>query len=285
MTFVRDALRSYTCRLDEAKVDSPRLSAELLLAHAMGADRVRLIMDAALPLTVAELVRAEHFISRRAKGEPVAYILGSKEFYGLDFTVTPATLIPRPETEHIIEQAEQLFDTSSPLRFLDLGTGSGVLAVTLAVRFPKARGKALDLSKEALSVACGNAKQHNVADQVEFLQADFTDPLPGTELDLVVCNPPYVSEEEYATLSPEVAEFEPKLALLSPDHGLELIRRMLPVAFNALRTGGVLLLEIGCNQGADVLRLLSNESLGFEKSVIICDLAGLDRVAIAHKCG
>ncbi len=285
MTLVRDALRGYTCRLDEAKVDSPRLSAEMLLAHAMGADRVRLIMDAALPLTVAELVRAEHFISRRAKGEPTAYILGSKEFYGLDFVVTPATLIPRPETEHIIEQAEQFFDTNSPLRFLDLGTGSGALAVTLAVRFPKATGKALDLSEEALSVARGNAKHHGVAQRVEFLQADFTSSLPGAELDLVVCNPPYVSEQEYATLSPEVAVFEPKLALVSPGHGLELIERMLPMASQALRPGGVLLLEIGYDQGARVLRLLSDESLGFEKSVITCDLAGLERVVSAQKRG
>lgn len=285
MSLVRDALRGYADRLAAAGVDSPRLSAEVLLARAMGAGRIILVTEATRPLTPAELVRAEHFISRREKGEPVAYITGVKEFFGLDFAVTPATLIPRPETEHLVEEAERRFDSGEAFRFADLGTGSGVLAVTLAVRFPRATGLAVDLSGEALAVARRNAERHGVSGRIQFVEGDFLKPLPETGFDLAVANPPYVRVDEYAGLSREVAAFEPATALVSGADGLDHIRGLLPVVHEALFEGGSLLLEMGCEQGPEVLNILSEPGSGFSDSVIISDLAGLDRVAAATRCG
>lgn len=285
MPLVREALRGYTHRLTEAGVDSPRLSAEVLLAHAMGRDRIALISEATSPLATADLDRAEHFLSRREKGEPVAYIMGVKEFYGLDFQVTPATLIPRPETEHIIEEAEKLYSLDAPIQFLDLGTGSGALAVTLSVRFPQSSGMALDISEEALTVAQRNAVTHGVADRVQFVCADFMQSLPLEDVDLIVANPPYVSAEECDALSPEVADYEPRTALYSANNGLAHYRGLLPHARNSLKSGGILLMEIGYRQGEALLEMLDEFGSGFENSVIISDLAGLDRVIRATRCG
>lgn len=285
MPLLRDALLGYADRLAAAGVDSPRLSAEVLLAYALGAQRITLVAEAKRPLTNAELVRAEHFISRREKGEPVAYITGTKEFYGLDFAVTPATLIPRPETEHIVEEAQRLFPSDASFRFIDLGTGSGALAVTLAALFPQSTGLALDLSAEALAVARKNAERHGVADRIEFVPGDFRHALPGGAYDLAVANPPYVGREAYDCLDREVALFEPTGALLSGEDGLDHVRGLLPRVQTALRGGGVLLMEIGCDQGTAVLRLLNAQDSGFESGVIISDLAGLDRVVRATRCG
>lgn len=284
MPRIKEALGLAADRLAEAGVDSPRLSAQVLLAYAIGADRVRLLTDAARDLTSAELVRLEHFVSRREQGEPVAYILGRKEFYGLDFIVTPDTLIPRPETEHIVEEAERLLDRGAPLSFLDLGTGSGALAVTLAVRFPRGRGTGLDTSGEALEVARRNARAHGVAERLDFLKADFTAPLPLADLDLVVSNPPYVGAGEFGLLSREVSGFEPESALVSPQEGMWHIRALAPRAAEVLAPGGLLLLEMGSAQGDAVLETLEGSGQ-WQKVRIIPDLAGLDRVAAAWRCG
>ncbi|MGE4506731.1 MAG: peptide chain release factor N(5)-glutamine methyltransferase [Desulfovibrionaceae bacterium] len=284
MPRLRDALLTAADRLAAAGVDSPRLSAEVLFARAVGGSRVTLLTDAARMLTTAELVRAEHFIARRERGEPVAYILGEKEFYGLDFRVTPGTLIPRPETEQLVELAEERFPLDAPLRFLDFGTGSGALAVAVAVRFPRARGVALDLSSGALEVARSNARRHGVEERVRFVEADFTAEPPLTGADLVVANPPYVSEAEYAGLDREVAAFEPRSALVSAEEGLAHLRGLLPRAAQALAPGGLLLVEIGCGQGAGALDLLRSCG-GFEAGAVLPDLAGLDRVLRATRCG
>jgi release factor glutamine methyltransferase len=214
----------------------------------------------------------------------VAYILGEKEFFGLAFRVTPDVLIPRPETELIVEQGMGLFTPDAAFSFADFGTGSGCLAVTLAHVFPKARGLAIDLSGRALEVARGNARAHGVDDRLEFLCADFTclALIPGS-LDLVVANPPYVSEEEYAGLSPEVRAFEPREALESAEDGLWHLRALLPVAARALRPGGTLLCELGCDQGPRGLALAQDKALGLAKAAILKDYAGLDRILLTTK--
>ncbi len=267
-----------------ARVDSPRLSAELLVAEALGCSRLDLKLDRDRIPTPAELSRIESFLTRREAGEPVAYILGEKEFYGLDFRVTPDVLIPRPETEHIVEEAETLFAKDAPLRFADLGTGSGILAVTLCVLFPGAAGTAVDISPAALKVAGDNAARHGVAHRLEMRRADFTGPVFAPEsFGLVVSNPPYVTEGEFSAASQEVTGYEPTGALVSGVDGLNHIRAMLPHVLDMLAPGGWLLMEIGCGQGEAVHRILQEDMAGVAEVGVVRDLAGLDRVVRARK--
>lgn len=277
-------------QLAAAGVDSPRLSAELLAAKAFGLTRLGLIMQAKEPPAEAALVEFNALIARRALGEPVAYILGEKEFFGLNFRVTPGVLIPRPETELVVEAAQRFFLPEAALRFADFGTGSGALAVALAHEFPAAQGLAIDLSSTALNIARQNAQANGVADRLAFLHADFTRlALAPASLDLVVSNPPYVTESEYAELSPEVRSFEPRSALVSPEAGLWHLRLLLPVAAGALRAGGLFLCELGCGQGAAALALTAEQGGTLENASILKDYAGLDRILMAfrcsHKCG
>lgn len=279
---IREILQKSEARL--SGVDSPRLSAELLLAHVVGCSRLSLVVDRDRQLTDEELAQFEAFVERRAHGEPLAYILGKKEFYALDFRVTPDVLIPRPETEHIIEEVESLFEKEHSFRFADLGTGSGILAVTIAVLFAKAHGVAVDLSDKALDVAADNAGRHGVDDRVEFLHADFlTSVLPDGKFDLIVSNPPYVTEAEYAAASHEVVDFEPETALVSGADGLDHVRGMLKHVLYALKPGGVFLLEMGCDQGKGVQSILAEDFSEFDDVRVIQDLAGLDRIVFARK--
>ena len=274
---IAELLAEADALLREAGVDSPRLSAQILAAHALGCDRVRLVVDARRVLGAGEAAGVRALVARRAAGEPVAYILGEKEFFGLDFAVSPAVLVPRPETEHLIEEAERRLGRDAAISFADLGTGSGCIAVTLAVRFEGARGLALDRSAAALDVARGNALRHGVDGRLQFLRGDMGGVWARpASLDLVVSNPPYVSEAEYRTVGFEVADYEPRSALV-PDmggtsgkeggeasgdapavagksDGLECYRALTPRAAEALRPGGLLLLEIGWDQGRSVPR-------------------------------
>lgn len=276
--------------LAAAGVDAPRLSAELLAAQAFGLTRLGLILRAKDKAQSVPLLSFRSLVSRRAKGEPAAYLLGEKEFFGLAFRVSPDVLIPRPETELIVEEVQRLFAADAGFRFADFGTGSGALAVTLAHEFPAAHGLAIDLSSQALPLARQNAETHHVAARLVFLNADFTRLVLRTaSLDLVVSNPPYVTEDEYRLLSPEVRDFEPQAALVSPEAGLWHLRGLLPVAAQALRPGGVLLCELGAGQGAAALELVLKCSQGFEDARILKDYAGLDRILAARrnsqKCG
>lgn len=281
---VREILQKSADFLADRRVDSPALSAQLMLGKALRLTRLELLLQSDRPLTEAELAAARELVRRRGRGEPAAYILGEKEFYGLGFTVSPACLIPRPETEHIVEEAEARFPRDAALAFADLGTGSGCLAVTLAVRFPQSRGLAVDLSAEALAVARGNAARHGVGERLSFVQGDFAD-LAGLgvgqgSLDLVAANPPYVSAEEYARCSCEVRDFEPRAALTPGPTGLESIAALAPGARAALKPGGLLLLEMGMTQAAPVRDILARA--GFSEVRIRKDLAGRDRVAVAR---
>jgi release factor glutamine methyltransferase len=284
---VGDALREGEALLAAAGVDSPRLSVQVLAAHALGLERHALLLARSRALAPAEADRLRALVRRRAGGEPVAYLTGTREFYGLDFLVGPAVLIPRPETEHLLELAEALFPRDAALAFADLGTGSGCLAVALAHRFPAARGLALDASAAALEVARANARRHGVAARVQPLRADFGRPFaaPGS-LDLVLANPPYVGQAEYLDISPEVRGFEPRSALVpavpGAADGLECYRALVPRAAEALRPGGTLLAEIGCAQGAAV-RAIVEATGAFADLRVLPDLAGLDRVVAARR--
>ncbi len=291
---LRDVLRAATLRLRAALVDSPELSARLLIGRALGLDQVALLLRREQTLSGEQLATVEALIARREGGEPAAYVLGEKEFYGRDFIVNQAVLIPRPETEHLVEALLARFAPDERLRFADCGTGSGILAVTLAAHFPSSRGLALDRSAAALEVARANARRHGTAAQLLFLRADFGFlPCPDASLDVIVANPPYVAQAAYATLSHEIRLFEPQQALVpdSPDGnpatGLEAYRALVPQAARALRPRGLLLAEIGFDQADDVRGLIiptSAHACGPWDSVeILPDLAGHDRVAVFQR--
>jgi release factor glutamine methyltransferase len=224
--------KTETYLLDKG-VDSPKLSAQRLLAQALGRDRRGLILAMDRPLTPAELDAVRPLVARRGRGEPVALILGTREFYGLDFAVTTDTLIPRPETEGLIDRAKELFPDSPPEAFADLGTGSGCLAVTLAVTFPQALGLALDLSPAALAVARQNAARHGVENRVSFFEGDFSR-LPAREggYALIVSTPPYVSAAEYRNAPGKCAISSPKAPWCRRDR-LEAIPVLAATAFRA----------------------------------------------------
>ncbi|GFK95037.1 Release factor glutamine methyltransferase [Fundidesulfovibrio magnetotacticus] len=283
---IREILQKTEAYFSEKAVDSPRLSAQLVLAKGLGIDRMALILDLDRPLSHPELDALRPLVARRGRGEPTAYILGEREFYSLTFQVGPGVLVPRPETELIVETALGLFPKDAPLHAADLGCGSGCLAVCLAFHLPLARVTALDSSPEALAVARANALRHGVEDRTEFVEADFSGlPEAPGGYQLVVSNPPYVSREEYAELSPEVARFEPRQALTPGPTGLEAYPAVLAAARDRLAAGGALLAEIGWKQGQAVKDLFEAPEHGFTQVRVLKDLAGLDRAVLGRKPG
>lgn len=282
-TTLRELLLSARRRLETANVDAPRLSAELLLCHALGLRRLDIIMDPQRPVAEEEQTTLRTLIDRRAQGEPLAYILGVREFYGRDFAVTPATLIPRPETEHLIETALSVLRPGAA-RFVDAGTGSGCIAVTLCAEREDLSGLALDRSPGALAAARANAMRHGVADRLSFALGDFTTRLlRPRSLDLYVSNPPYISADEHASLSHEVREFEPRTALVPGDTGMEHAAAIVDEAACALASDGVLLMEFGCTQGDAVAALFRVQASRWTSVDIRQDLAGLDRFVFARR--
>lgn len=272
--------------LREKGADSPRLDAEVLLAHARSCQRIELYTafeeEAAEPLreSFRELVK------RRAAGTPVAYLVGHREFFSMPFQVTPDVLIPRSETELIVVRTLDLAKSQASadsLRIADVGTGSGILAVCCAKHLPKSSVTAIDVSPNALAVAKTNAEQHEVADQIEFVESDLFDKCPSeTEFDVIVSNPPYVATHEMAELAPSVREYEPHLALDGGEQGTEVIARLIPQAVQRLKPGGWLLMEVGPYNAQRVEELVIAES-GLSLEVTIPDLAGHPRVVQAQK--
>lgn len=283
---IRTVIAAFSDYLSGKAVDSPRLSADIICMHVLGKDRLHLLTNPHQPVTDSQWEAMLSLVLRRGQGEPAAYLTGSREFFGRAFAVSPATLIPRPETEHIIEEVIRRFAQSPPFVFADLGTGSGCIAVTIAAELPHARGIAVDRSADALSVAACNARTHGVADRIRFVQGDFTSCLfrPGS-LDCVATNPPYVSAAEHAQLSHEVREFEPASALVPGTAGTEHARILIPSAACWLRTGGLFIMEMGCTQGSYALAALSGLPPIWADARIVRDLAGLDRLAVATRTG
>ncbi len=259
-------------------VDSPRLDAELIAAHALGIDRLRLYMDLDRPLDDEERAAIRVLLRRRRAREPMAYILGYRDFYGRRFEVTPDVLIPRPETEELVEHALRRLPERASVSALDVGTGSGAIALTLAAERPGLRVTATDRSPAALRVARRNASRLGVQERVRWFVGDLFSPLPEDEAyDLVVSNPPYVAEPLLPTLQPEVARWEPREALIAGPDGMDVLRRLVAEAPARIRPGGWLLLEMGAEQGEAVATML--HAAGFREVSVHRDLAGRDRIA------
>ena len=276
---IRKVLDWTRTRFEKEAVDSARLTAELLLAHSLGIQRVKLYMDLDRPLVADELSTFRALIQRRLAGEPTQYLMGHREFYGRRFAVDPRVLIPRPETELLVEAALRSVPKDAPARLLDLCTGSGCIAVSMAAERPLAEVWATELSPAALEVARSNAESLGVAARVRFLEGDLLGPIPPeSRFDVIVSNPPYIRTSELASLQREVQK-EPRVALDGGDDGLAIIRRIAETAQGFLRPGGRLALEIGDDQGDAVKTLLTRA--GYHEVLIEKDYARLDRLALA----
>ncbi|MFT3881270.1 MAG: peptide chain release factor N(5)-glutamine methyltransferase [Gemmatales bacterium] len=267
--------------LKDKQADSPRLDAEVLLAHILGVQRIALYTRFDELASDEVRNRYRQLVKQRVEGCPVAYLVGFKEFYNLRFNVTPAVLIPRPETELLVLEAIRLAKPHSTPRIVDVGTGSGAVALTLAKHLPQARMTTIDISPEALEVAKKNAEQHKLS-SVRFLQGDLLQPVASEKFDLVVSNPPYIDSEVVKQLPITVKNFEPKLALDGGPGGTALIERLATEAKAVLEPGGHLLLEIGADQGKSVPALLEKLG-GYGPVTVLPDHAGLPRVVKAPR--
>jgi release factor glutamine methyltransferase len=298
---VRTGLKEAMTRLRAAHVPSHTLAAEILLMHALGRDRTWLYTN---PESVLDASVSEAFfalVARRATGEPTQYLTGHQEFWGLEFEVTPAVLIPRPETEHVIEVAlerlgargikiDMITGAPSPqLKVADVGTGSGCLAIALAHELPHAEITATDISATALEVAHRNAARHAVADRIHFVETNLLEALlvsPFTPrpspFDLIVSNPPYVARNDSASLAREVRNHEPHEALFGGPTGVEIYSRLIEQAGALLRVGGILVLELGYNS-ADEVRKMFHVQRHWANVSVTNDLAGIPRVLAAEK--
>jgi release factor glutamine methyltransferase len=269
---VRDALGSAVIALSAAGCESPRLDAELLLAEAMGVDRALLIADPDRGVDPEPARRFADFARRRREREPVAYILGRKGFRNIDLAVDSRVLVPRPETEHVVEAA---LDLPAGVRVADVGTGSGAIALALKAERPDLSVVASDASAGAVAVALSNAERLGL--EVELCLGDLLEPVSGP-LDAVVSNPPYVAERDWLGLAPEIVRHEPAEALLAGVDGLEVLRRLVPAA--AARGARFVALEVGEGQAAAVGELL--RAAGYTRVEVRHDLAGIERVVVGH---
>jgi release factor glutamine methyltransferase len=249
-----------------------------LLRAAMGRDAAYVLAHGDEVLTDEVEPRFRAMIARRQAGEPVQYIVGTQEFWGLELQVTPAVLIPRPETERVVETVLAQVSRDADLRLADVGTGSGAIAIALAKELPNARIVATDVSAAALQVARENARRHGVADRIEFVECDLLLAQLQNHFDVIASNPPYVAEVDRETLAREVRDFEPAQALFAGADGLEIYRRLVPAAQAALKPGGWLVMEMGAVQ-ADTLRKILADWKSLE---IKRDLAGIERVVCAQ---
>ncbi len=279
---LRDALTTAIDRLTAARVPSPRMNAELLLRFTLDCDRAYLYAHPERELTTEEQTRYEEALAQRARGIPAQYITGHQEFWGMDFIVNPAVLIPRPETEHVIETVLQLVNggrASLPgMRIVDVGTGSGCIALALAKELPDAEVHATDISPAALEVARANAARHQLENRIQFHETDLLQCLERARLDFVVSNPPYVGESEQDQVQLGVRKFEPRKAVFAGPTGLEVIERLIPQAQAALKPGGWLVMEISGTIAQGVKRLLGR----WNAVQVTNDLQGIPRVASAQ---
>jgi release factor glutamine methyltransferase len=283
---VRGTLARGIAYLEAASVPSSPLAAELLLLHLLGHDRAWLYAHPEDALSSGELAQYDDLLRRRAEGVPVQYLTGRQEFWGLEFEVNPSVLIPRPETEHLIEVAlEQLSNRrNEPLRIADVGTGSGCIAVALAREFPQAQIVATDISAAALEVARRNAARHGMQDRISMVRTNLLQSyLDAAELfDLIASNPPYVGRAEQGNLQREVVEHEPHQALFAGEDGLNVYPEIIAQAARLLKPGGLLVVELGYGQAENVSGMIAKDA-GWTRVSIAPDLAGIPRVLAAER--
>ena len=274
--------------LEQAGIESAEQEALWIVEHVLRLPSHNVLTDRDRLLSSSELAATRGLIARRVGREPLQYILGTQEFCGLEFEVSPAVLIPRPETELLVEYVTQRISTARQATIVDVCTGSGCIAVAIARLRPHARVLAIDLSSSALHVARRNAIRHGVGERITWLEGDLLGPLAeqGVEglVDVIVSNPPYIAEAEWATLQPEVKLFEPRGALVAGPQGTELHERLLQEAARYLAPGGVVLLEIGAGQ-ARGLRRIVEQLPGYKFHRLVYDKAGLERVVIVERVG
>ena len=268
-------------RLKAAGIDSPVIDARLLVEAAASAQRVDLISDPHRQLSEAQAAELEGYLVRRERREPVARILGRKGFWKIVLTLTPHVLVPRPDTETVLDVALAAFDEYRAFSVLDLGVGSGAILLAILAERPLAKGLGIDVSDEALAVARENAARLGLENRAAFLRSDWTSGLQEAGFDLVVCNPPYVASGDIAALEPEVRDHEPRLALDGGPDGLDAFRALAPQVLRVLKDGGRFLLETGAGQ-TEAVRALMLEAGAVELEALD-DLAGHDRVVAGRK--
>mgnify|MGYP003694068877 CR=1 FL=1 len=274
--------------LEQAGIDSAGQEAFWIVEHVLCLSAHRVVADRDRLLSHAELAAARGLVGRRVNREPLQYILGTQEFCGLEFDVNPAVLIPRPETELLVEYVAQRIPVERQATIVDVCTGSGCIAVAIARLRPRARLIATDLSNASLNVARHNAARHAVGEHITWLEGNLLGPLAGQKLeaciDVIVSNPPYIAEADWATLQPEVRLFEPRDALVAGPQGTELHERLLQEAGQYLSPSGVLIMEIGAGQ-ARAMRRIVDQMSGYRFHQLVYDAAGLERVVIVERAG
>lgn len=277
-------LKIAVARLRAARIDDAQLVAQSLLAEALACDRTHLIVNFQRQLNDEELKHYDGMLQRREAGEPLQYIVGRQEFFGLEFEVTPDVLIPRPESELIVEEVLRLAASLAHPVIVDVGTGSGCLAVTIARELPEAHVAATDISSAALAVARRNAQKHQLADRISFVPGDLLVPFsPVPQFDFIVSNPPYIRPDEMPGLQREVRDWEPRIALTDFDDGLTFYRRLLRDAPARLKAGGYLICEMGFEQSEKIRALV--EAKEWESPQMLADLQGILRTIVIRKRG
>jgi len=270
--------------LKKAGIQSPAISADLLLGLVLGFDRIGILSHPEHQVQEELWGRFKALVSRHTKGEPLHYLTGEREFYGLAFRVTPAVLIPRPETEVLVEKAIEIMKSLALPRtlFVDVGTGSGCIAVSIASQIPSSMGWATDISAAALNIARENAVRHRVADRIQFIRTDLLDCFtPVPHFDFILSNPPYVPLEECDNLPSGVKDYEPHTALFGGQSGMEFYQRLVPEASSRLKPGGYLLIESGVGQAMEIGKLIKQKGLSLRMT--LKDLQGIPRCLIGEK--
>lgn len=274
------SLLNWTVNYFKSKnIESARLDAEVLLSHVLGQERIYLYVHFDEPMQQDELNKFREYVKKRAQHVPVAYIIGEREFMGLPFKVTPDTLIPRPDTEILVENVLANVDKNKEMMIADIGTGSGAIILSLLANLPNAAGKTVDIAPKAIEVAKENAVNLQVDDRCEFFTGDLFAPLQGDKFDVIVSNPPYIPQKDIAGLEDDVKAYEPVSALTDGGDGLSYYRRLLGEGREYLRENGFIALEIGIYQSKAVKHMA--EENGWKNIKVIKDYAGIDRVVLA----
>lgn len=274
------SLLNWTVNYFKSKnIESARLDAEVLLSHVLGQERIYLYVHFDEPMEQTELRQFREYVKKRAQHMPVAYIIGEREFMGLPFKVTKDTLIPRPDTEILVENVLANVDKDKEIEIVDIGTGSGAIILSLLANLPKAQGKTVDIVPKAIEIAKENAVNLQVNDRCEFFVGDLFAPLKGDKFDVIVSNPPYIPQKDIATLDVDVKSYEPVSALTDGGDGLSYYRRLLSEGKKYLKENGFIALEIGIYQALAVKQIALEN--GWKNIKIIKDYAGIDRVVLA----